>query len=246
MKAVAAAVSAGVFAISLALPSLLHAQDPEPPAVPPEGTPAEAPAEEASPPAEAPPPAPSEAPPAPDPASTEPATTPAPATPVAKASVTVSMVDYSFSPAGVTVAPGDTVTWVNNGQEDHTATGSGFDTGIVAPGASGSASFASPGSFPYVCSLHPNMKGTVTVSDTGGGTKTPEEDGGGTATDPGTGAPPGSEAAAAASPGAAGSADALPASGETEAPLLVLGAGLVACGALAAALARRRDAEIIR
>ena len=84
------------------------------------------------------------------------------------------------------------------------------------------------------------MKGTVVVNDPSSG---PEKTGDDGAVDPTTGAPLGTEAAAVASSDAAGTADALPASGENEAPLLILGTGLLACGALASILARWRARE---
>jgi hypothetical protein len=43
------------------------------------------------------------------------------------------------------------------------ATGSGFDTGTLQKGQSGSHTFSQAGSFPYVCTIHPFMHGTITV-----------------------------------------------------------------------------------
>jgi hypothetical protein len=133
------------------------------------------------------------------------------------------MADFSFSPATVTVDQGDTVTWTNAGPaEPHTATGAGFDTGEVAVGSSGSATFAEAGSFAYVCSLHPEMTGKVEVLAIGGG-------GGQDGADPDTAAP-GSEAAAVAAPDAAGTATKLPSTGLVAAPLALIGMGLLAFG----------------
>jgi len=75
----------------------------------------------------------------------------------------VTIRDFSFGPGAVTVHVGDTVTWANAGPTDHTATGAGFDTGVLSRGQSGSHTFTSAGTFSYHCSLHPFMKGTVTV-----------------------------------------------------------------------------------
>jgi plastocyanin len=242
MRLVAVVISAGVLAVAMALPALLFAQDQPPPTEP-------AVADE--PPAEAPPGEPdpgdsgdtsaAEPPPAtPEPTDAN-ATSIAPA--VAKGSVSVSMQDFVFSPASVTIPVGGSVTWTNAGEEDHTATGSGFATGTVGPGGSASQTFSTAGTFSYVCDFHPNMKGTVVVgSDPGAAPGTTAAGG----TDPGTGAPLGSEAAAGALPGAAGSASGLPATGESEPPLLVLGLGLVGCGAAAALLARWREREDLR
>ena len=82
------------------------------------------------------------------------------------------MLDYSFSPATITVDVGDSVTWVNAGEEPHNAVGDNFSTSLVDPGESGSKSFATAGTFSYICTVHPQMKGTVKVvgaAQTGGG-----------------------------------------------------------------------------
>ena len=235
MRAVAVGICAGTLALALALPALVGAQDPttEPATAP---VPEEPPAETTEPPTDE---APDEGPAAADPAAAAAVTQATSSTPVAKGAGSVSMIEYAFSPATVTISVGDTITWTNTGQEDHTATGSGFATGTVGPGGSASHTFTSAGTFPYVCDFHPNMKGTVVVN---GGAPDDQAATPGTGTDP-TGSL--SEAEAAALPGAAGSASGLPATGESDGPLLILGLGLVGCGALAAALARVRGRERI-
>lgn len=82
----------------------------------------------------------------------------------AAASTTVTITDFEFAPASVTVNVGDTVTWVNNGPTVHTATGDGFDTGNLSKGQSGSHTFTSAGTFSYICTPHPFMKASVTVT----------------------------------------------------------------------------------
>jgi plastocyanin len=91
------------------------------------------------------------------------------AAPILAADQSVTIEGFAFSPATVTVNVGDTVTWTNNDGTAHTATGSGFDTGNIAGGASDSVTFQSAGSFDYVCSIHPQMTGTVVVQAAGGG-----------------------------------------------------------------------------
>ncbi len=87
--------------------------------------------------------------------------------------MTVSIEDFFFSPAHMTVQPGTTVTWVNNGQAPHTVTATDpagtFDSGTLQPGESFSFTFKQPGAYGYYCTIHPFMKGTVTV---GGGGET--------------------------------------------------------------------------
>ncbi|WP_030901569.1 cupredoxin domain-containing protein [Streptomyces sp. NRRL F-5126] len=83
-----------------------------------------------------------------------------------KATITID--NFHFKPPKLTVRAGSTVTVTNKDSTDHTvtATGSGsFDTGHIAPGAT--KTFKAPakaGSYPYDCSIHPFMKGTLTVS----------------------------------------------------------------------------------
>lgn len=83
----------------------------------------------------------------------------------------VSIIDFAFNPATLTVPVGARVTWTNNGQAPHTAssTADAFDSGRLAPGASFSFTFSTAGSFPYICNIHPQMRGTITVQAAGGG-----------------------------------------------------------------------------
>ena len=82
---------------------------------------------------------------------------------MAAASGSVQMRDFSFSPATITVDVGDSVTWVNAGEEPHNAVGDDFSTSLLDAGESGSKSFSSAGTFSYICTVHPQMKGTVKV-----------------------------------------------------------------------------------
>src|SRR5215208_106034 len=85
--------------------------------------------------------------------------------------MTVSIEDFFFSPANMTVAPGTTVTWVNNGQAPHTSTADdgAWDSGTLQPGESFSFTFDQAGTYTYHCSIHPDMTGAITVSGGGGG-----------------------------------------------------------------------------
>lgn len=85
----------------------------------------------------------------------------------ATANVTIS--DFRFTPATVTVVEGDTVTWTNDGPTGHSATASNgdFDTGIFPAGESRSETFDTPGTYAYICTPHPNMEGTVVVEAAG-------------------------------------------------------------------------------
>jgi plastocyanin len=79
---------------------------------------------------------------------------------------TVTINNYTFMPATMTVHPGDTVTWTNQDSIPHTATaldGKSFDSGAIDPGASWSFVFTKAGDYTYRCAIHPDMRGTVTV-----------------------------------------------------------------------------------
>ena len=77
---------------------------------------------------------------------------------------TVSMDGVAFEPAAITVARGDTITWINKDPFPHTATAAGvFDSHEIAPGKSWKWTARKAGVYDYVCTLHPTMKGTITV-----------------------------------------------------------------------------------
>ena len=103
------------------------------------------------------------------PASEQPAATATPpATESPKASAgpeKVTIADFEYKPASVTVKPGAKVIWANEDVSNHTVT---FDTG---PGDLGnvdengmlSTRFDATGRYSYVCQYHPSMKGTIAV-----------------------------------------------------------------------------------
>jgi plastocyanin len=73
------------------------------------------------------------------------------------ASATVVMTDTGFTPAAVTIQPGGTVTWTNQGSTVHTATTIGgaplpFNTGGLGSGHSTSMGFSVPGKYYYTSS----------------------------------------------------------------------------------------------
>ena len=88
--------------------------------------------------------------------------------PAARAGTThaVQIVGFAFSPAEITVAAGDTVTWTNLDQVVHTATSTSgaFDSADLDPGESFSMTFSTPGTYDYLCTPHPSMTGRVVVA----------------------------------------------------------------------------------
>jgi plastocyanin len=78
----------------------------------------------------------------------------------------VKISDFKFVPASVTVKHGARVNVTNQDSAAHTATaddGHSFDTGTLAQGASRTISVSKAGSYPYHCSIHPFMHGTLVV-----------------------------------------------------------------------------------
>jgi plastocyanin len=71
--------------------------------------------------------------------------------------------DFEFSQESRTVKAGEKVTWENTGEQIHNVKGKGFFSRAIDPGESYSSMFRKPGTYDYVCTLHPQMKGTIRV-----------------------------------------------------------------------------------
>ena len=81
------------------------------------------------------------------------------------ASAAVEILDFAFGPQDLQVPVGGQVTWTNKDDQQHTATAAGaFDAEAIQPGESATVAFETAGSFPYICSFHPFMTGTITVA----------------------------------------------------------------------------------
>ena len=80
-------------------------------------------------------------------------------------SVTIS--NFAFHPAAVTVKAGSTVTWTQEDTDVHTVHiggAGGFTSPTLQKGQTFSHTFKSPGTYAYICSIHPFMHGTVIVT----------------------------------------------------------------------------------
>ncbi|HEY8476628.1 MAG TPA: cupredoxin domain-containing protein, partial [Chloroflexota bacterium] len=77
---------------------------------------------------------------------------------------------WGFDPPTVTVRVGDTITWTNAGAAPHTVTAAdgSFDSGVVPAGGEWSFTPSAPGTYAYLCSLHPSMRGTLIVEPAAG------------------------------------------------------------------------------
>jgi plastocyanin len=81
------------------------------------------------------------------------------------AEVQVIMTNRSYDPQTVTIAVGGTVTWINQDapQHDVVADNGEFQSQLFDKGQSFSFTFTAAGTYPYHCSIHPGMTGTVVV-----------------------------------------------------------------------------------
>ena len=89
------------------------------------------------------------------------------ASPARAADAAVTIDNFTFSPARITVAPGTKVTWTNHDDIPHTVTNAKdarvFKSPPLDTNDTFSYVFATPGTYGYFCSLHPHMRGTVVV-----------------------------------------------------------------------------------
>ncbi len=79
----------------------------------------------------------------------------------------VAIDDFLFMPERIEVAPGTTVTWTNREAPEHSVQDEGDlfpESEALGQGESFTFTYDTPGEFPYVCGIHPYMKGTVVVS----------------------------------------------------------------------------------
>ena len=77
----------------------------------------------------------------------------------------VSISKFTFVPATITIAAGQSVTWTNADPVAHTTTSDDkvWDSGSLLPNATFSTTFSQPGTYAYHCTIHPFIRGTVVV-----------------------------------------------------------------------------------
>jgi plastocyanin len=77
----------------------------------------------------------------------------------------VWMQNNAFTPSSITVSAGTTIKWTNKDNMAHTVTSDNglFDSGNIAAGGTYTRQFTTAGSYPYRCTLHSGMIGTVVV-----------------------------------------------------------------------------------
>lgn len=81
---------------------------------------------------------------------------------------TVAIKNFAFGPATLAVKMGTTVTWTNQDADPHTVTSQGsggpLKSAALTTGQSYSYTFTTPGTYAYLCTIHPFMTAKVTVT----------------------------------------------------------------------------------
>lgn len=89
--------------------------------------------------------------------------------------ITIESGSPYFVPKSVTVSTGSPIKWENPTAAEHTVTHTGcledgdhcaFDSGLMLPNGTFALPGLTPGRYPYICRIHPIMRGVITVTDT--------------------------------------------------------------------------------
>ena len=73
--------------------------------------------------------------------------------------------NFTFKPASLTIPAGTRVTWVNHDDVPHTVTANDgqFKSGALDSDQQFTRQFDRPGIYPYYCAIHTHMTGTIVV-----------------------------------------------------------------------------------
>ena len=88
------------------------------------------------------------------------------AKPVPKTGAVVAIGDFTFGPEKIEAKVGQPITWANTDDSPHQVTLAGPNgrrSAVILKGQTETLTFNEPGSYAYICGLHPNMKGTIEV-----------------------------------------------------------------------------------
>lgn len=77
----------------------------------------------------------------------------------------ITIQNFAFVPNTITVKKGSSVRWTNKDTAPHTVTGEKAKSGNLEQNQSFVQTFNTDGSYTYSCSIHPSMKGTITVEN---------------------------------------------------------------------------------
>lgn len=75
----------------------------------------------------------------------------------------ISIKNFAFNPAELSINKGATVIWINKDPTTHRISGNGFQSMDLTNSRSYSFTFNNSGTYDYICSIHPGMKGKVIV-----------------------------------------------------------------------------------
>ena len=79
----------------------------------------------------------------------------------------IEIQNFAFAPSALTVKVGTTVTWTNDDTDEHTVTSQHagpLKSAALPTGGHYSVTFTRPGTYAYLCTIHPFMTATVTVT----------------------------------------------------------------------------------
>jgi plastocyanin len=101
----------------------------------------------------------------PPPAAPAPAASPAvPAVPATEGQIrNVTIKNFAFEPAELSITAGDTVAWANEDSAPHTIKSDLFQSGALATGDTYQFKFDTAGEYSYNCGIHPSMQGKIIV-----------------------------------------------------------------------------------
>ena len=87
----------------------------------------------------------------------------------AASSATVKIDNFAFAPATLTVTAGTTVTWKDDDDSPHRIGDKNgtFKSAALDTDDTFSHTFAAPGEYPYICTIHPYMVGKIIVKPAG-------------------------------------------------------------------------------
>lgn len=77
----------------------------------------------------------------------------------------VTIANRTFSPQSLTIKRHDQVQWENKDNEAYQIKGDGWESPPIRPGRNFTQTFKEVGTFPYSCALHPEVEGTITVTE---------------------------------------------------------------------------------
>ncbi len=83
---------------------------------------------------------------------------------LAASTAQVQIKDYKFQPAEVTIQKGGTITWTNADTAVHDVKFKDSESPDLKKGGQYSRTFDKPGTYDYLCEVHPAMKGRVIVT----------------------------------------------------------------------------------